>query len=44
MNESILNNEVQDYINDNLNADISKLIFKGSPFKNISIQEIAEQI
>ena len=44
MNITILNNDVQDYINDNLNADISKLIFKGSPYKEISIQELAEQI
>lgn len=44
MNKHILNSEVQDFINSNLNTDISKLIFKGSPFKNISIQEIAEQI
>lgn len=44
MNDSLLNNEIQDYINTHLSTDISKLIFKGSPFKNCTIQEIAEQI
>lgn len=39
-----MRSEVQDYINGNLNVEITKLIFKGSPFKDISIQELAEQI
>lgn len=44
MNINILNIEVQEFINFNLKSDITKLILKGSPFSNISIQELAEQI
>lgn len=44
MNKAILHKEVQDFINTNLNSDVAKLIFKGSPFGDISIQEIATQI
>ena len=44
MNHSILNKEVQDFINSNLKSDLTKLILKGSPFAYVSVQEIAEQI
>ena len=44
MNPAILHPEVQQFINDNLNADTSKLLFKGSPFDTISIQELVTQI
>ncbi|MEE9350240.1 MAG: RsmD family RNA methyltransferase [Flavobacteriaceae bacterium] len=44
MNLSILHKDVQDFITKNLNADITKLILKGSPFTAVSIQEIANQI
>jgi len=44
LNHNILNKEVQEFINTNLKSDITKLILKGSPFENISIQEVAEQI
>jgi len=44
LNLNILNKEVQDFINYNLKTDLTKLVLKGSPFSNISIQEIAEQI
>ncbi len=44
MNETILHTDVQFYIQDNLKADINKLILKGSPFKNITVQELANQI
>lgn len=44
MNNNVLNKEVQQFINDNLKSDITKLILKGSPFKAVSISEIAEQI
>jgi len=44
LNTAILHTEVQDFINKNLSSDLSKLIFKGSPFHGITIQEIAEQI
>jgi hypothetical protein len=44
VNKLILQNKVQDFINNHLNSDLSKLIFKGSPFADLSIQELAEQI
>ena len=44
MNTNILNKEIQDFINANLKTDLTKLILKGCPFKEISIQEIAAQI
>lgn len=44
MNLAVLNPEVQKYINDNLNVDIAKLAFKGSPFDTISTQELITQI
>ncbi|WP_411768759.1 THUMP-like domain-containing protein [Winogradskyella sp. A3E31] len=44
MNHTILHKEVQDFISEHLNTDISKLILKGSPFKNLSIQDLVEQI
>ncbi|WP_240032181.1 class I SAM-dependent methyltransferase [Psychroflexus aestuariivivens] len=36
--------EVQDFIIENLNEDITRLILKGSPFEDISIKDIAIQI
>jgi 16S rRNA G966 N2-methylase RsmD len=44
LNTYILNKEIQGFINANLKSDITKLVLKGSPFDNVSIQEIAEQI
>ena len=44
MNSKILQQEVQQFITDNLKSDITKLILKGSPFNNISVQELANQI
>jgi|TARA_B110000037_G_scaffold73196_1_gene87996 16S rRNA G966 N2-methylase RsmD len=44
LNPDILNIDVQNFITNNLNTESSKLIFKGSPFSNVSIQEIAEQV
>ena len=44
MNTAILHPNVQQFINDNLTADISRLLFKGSPFDTISIQELVTQI
>jgi len=40
----ILNDDVQQFITDNLKTDITKIILKGSPFKTVSIQELANQI
>ncbi|MCK8481426.1 THUMP-like domain-containing protein [Psychroserpens algicola] len=44
MNTEILNTEIQDFITNNLAADISKLILKGTNFKTVSTLEIIEQI
>ena len=44
MNKALLHNEVQDFILKNRSANLSKLILKGSPFKDVCIQEIAIQI
>ena len=44
LNHLILRQETQDFINQNLYTDISKLIFKGSPIENITIQELVKQI
>lgn len=44
MNNKILNTEIQQFINENLKTDITKLVLKGSPFEAVSIQEISEQI
>ena len=44
MNSLILKKEVQQFIVEHLQTDITKLILKGSPFKGISIQELANQI
>lgn len=44
LNKNILNPEVQKFINSNLKSNITKLILKGSPFEEVSIQELAEQI
>ncbi len=44
MNHSILLTDIQQFIVSNLKTDITKLILKGSPFEDIPIQEIANQI
>ena len=44
MNKAILQKEVQDFIAQNLHADITKLVLKGSPFKGVSTPELIEQI
>lgn len=44
MNINILNTKTQEFINSNLDANLTKLILKGSPFDEISIKELAEQI
>ena len=44
MNKRILEKEVQNYIIQNINIDPLKLIFKKSPFENITMKEIVEQI
>ena len=44
MNTAILHTNVQQFITENLKTDITKLILKGSPFSDVSIQELANQI
>ncbi|MEP6261950.1 MAG: class I SAM-dependent methyltransferase [Gillisia sp.] len=44
MNKALLHPEVQEFIRKNLRKDLSTLILKGSPFPDVSIQEIAAQI
>ena len=36
--------EVQKYISENLNSELTKLLLKKSPFPEVSMQEIAQQI
>ncbi|MET3537827.1 class I SAM-dependent methyltransferase [Chryseobacterium limigenitum] len=43
-NKKILNKEVQNYINANLTTDLHSLLLKKSPFPEVSIQEIVQQI
>jgi 16S rRNA G966 N2-methylase RsmD len=40
----ILNTEVQTFLEQHLDSDLNRMILKGSPFENISVQELAEQI
>lgn len=40
----LISSDIQNYINQNLNSDLNKLLLKKSPFDNVSIQEIVQQI
>ena len=44
MNTNILANEVQNYINEHINADVNKIALAKSVFVNVSAAEIANQI
>ena len=44
MNRAILNKEVQDFITVNLEKPLDKVILKGSPFEEVTIQELAQQL
>ena len=44
MNTSILNTKIQDFINENLETDISKLLLKGTDFSSVDTKGIIEQI
>ncbi|WP_336731372.1 THUMP-like domain-containing protein [Chryseobacterium sp. VD8] len=44
MNKQLLKEEIQQFINANLNADLHSLLLKKSPFPEITIQEIVQQI
>ncbi|MNK57838.1 Ribosomal RNA small subunit methyltransferase J [compost metagenome] len=41
---NLLAPEVQNFINQNIDSDINKLLLKKSPFPNVTIQEIVQQI
>lgn len=41
---TLLSDDVQAFISQNINADIKQLLLKKSPFSNVSIQEIVQQI
>lgn len=42
-NKALLNSAVQDFIT-SYQGDVSKLAFSGSPFENVSVQELIQQI
>ena len=42
--KDIIKEEVQNYINANLNSDLHSLLLKKSPFSDVSMQEIVQQI
>ena len=44
LNKALLDPKVVQFIKKNRNKDLPALILKGSPFENISIQELAIQI
>lgn len=44
MNILLLSPKIQEFIDKNINSDTSKLLFKGSPFNGIPIQELIHQI
>ncbi len=40
----LISSDIQNYINQNLNSDLTKLLLKKSPFDNVSMQQIVQQI
>ncbi|MGB8374075.1 MAG: class I SAM-dependent methyltransferase [Salegentibacter sp.] len=44
MNKAILYPKVQEFILNNLKSDLTRLVLKGSPFPDVSVQELAQQI
>ncbi len=44
LNPRILNKEVQLFLDQHLHSELDRLIFQGSPFEEVSVQELAEQI
>jgi len=44
LNNEVLNTAIQDFINNNLNSDISSLLLKGIAFDTVDTKEIIEQI
>lgn len=44
MGNNLISKEIQDYIHANLNTDLHTLLLKKSPFPDVSMQEIVQQI
>ena len=44
MNRSLLHKEVQEFLEENYRKEVSKIVFKGSPFPGVSEQELAVQL
>lgn len=44
MNPEILNTDIQNFINDHLDTDVSKILLKGTSFEQVSTIELIEQI
>lgn len=44
MNKAILNTEIQSFINNNLDSNITSILLKGTSFSYLDIKEIIEQI
>ncbi|MFH4965215.1 class I SAM-dependent methyltransferase [Gaetbulibacter sp. M235] len=44
MNTNILNTDIQDFINNNLDKNITSILLKGTPFTSVDTKEIIEQI
>ena len=44
MNKILLNTEIQEFITKHLNSNIHELILRGSPFEEVDIKELIEQI
>jgi hypothetical protein len=44
LNNALLHIEIQEFININLNTDITTLLLKGTSFKNVETRDIIEQI
>ncbi|TDX87050.1 class I SAM-dependent methyltransferase [Epilithonimonas xixisoli] len=40
----LISSDIQNLINQNLNSDLTKLLLKKSPFNNVTMQEIVQQI
>lgn len=43
-NQALLKDEVEDFLRKNLQKDLPSLLLKGSPFPEISIQELGTQL
>jgi hypothetical protein len=44
LNRAILKSDVQDFIDQNLQEDVTRILFRKSPFKDVSAGELATQI